>query len=107
MALPGTLWERASTALQRLQKLPNLVCLSTLAGLGARVASYITQLRHLFDQCATKHRYKTREQDLQRWAQLVFALLQHHLSLHSASCNTQAYAIAASVTSRLARCTTQ
>ena len=30
-----------------------------------RVASYITpQLRHLFDQCATKHRHKAREAGL-------------------------------------------
>ena len=70
MELPGTLWERASTALQRLKKLPNLVCLSTLAGLGRRFL-FTPQLRHLFDQCATKHRHKAREADLQRWAQLV------------------------------------
>ena len=42
MELPGTLWERASTALQRLKKLPNLVCLSTLAGLGRVASNYAT-----------------------------------------------------------------
>ena len=64
MELPGTLWERASTALQRLKKLPNLVCLSTLAGLGASLLYITPQLRHLFDQCATKHRHKAREAGL-------------------------------------------
>ena len=64
MKLPGTLWVRASTALQQLKKLPNLVCLSTLAGLGASLLYITPQLRHLFDQCATKHRHKAREAGL-------------------------------------------
>ena len=106
MELPGTLSERASTALQRLKKLPNLVCLSTLAGLAP--SRHYATAQAFVDQCATKHRHKAREAVL---AALGSAGASHcsqrQVSLHSASCNTQAYAIAASVTSRLARCTTQ
>ena len=106
MKLPGTLWVRASTALQQLKKLPNLVCLSTLAGLGASLLYITPQLRHLFDQCATKHRHKAREAGL--------AALELNRCLHCAQRKVclaqhirQQYAVAAAATSILARCTIQ